>query len=420
MFNNTMSIDQKGSRDALTIRFHEHIRDIPRQDWDRLSLGTETPLLEWEWLRCMEESGSISPEEGWIPHHIGVYDNDRLVGAAPLYVKTHSMGEFVFDFAFADVAHQLGASYYPKLVGMSPATPSSAFAFLTEDGPDEAEIQAVMAASILEMAEETGMGGVAFNFADPKWMNGAGKAALEQYDFVGWTHQLYHWRNRGFTSFDDYIACFTKNQRRNIRRERESMDRQGIRIVIRTGDDITPELLDYMYDFYAAHNARFGPWAARFLNRQFFRMLADGFRDRIALVCAYSREQCATGEHSLHGQRPIAMAFLLVKNRTMWGRYWGADEEIRDLHFNCCYYKPIEWAIENGYELFDPGMGSSHKVRRGFEAVSGYSLHHFLDERMQYILHNNIDRINSMESAHVEQLNAARPVQDNPYRGVAG
>ncbi|MFW6252679.1 MAG: GNAT family N-acetyltransferase, partial [bacterium] len=308
----------------------------------------------------------------------------------------------------------LGAPYYPKLVGMSPATPSSAFAFLAEPGPRAQELQNVMFASIMEMAEETGMGGVAFNFADPQWMNGAGKNALEAHDFIGWKHQLYYWRNNDFTSFDDYLSVFTKNQRRNIRRERRSMEQQGIQIEVLTGTDITRQHLDWMYDYYAAHNARFGPWAAKFLNRTFFRMLADGFRHRIALVCAYS-----TPGWDLD-TRPIAMAFLLIKNQTIWGRYWGAEEDVRDLHFNCCYYTPIEWAIDHQYRLFDPGMGSSHKIRRGFEAVSGYSLHHFMDERMQYILHNNIDRINSMESMQVEQLNAARPVHDNPYRGAAG
>lgn len=414
MLMHSMSIDPTSAARPWTIRFHERIDEIPQTEWDRLALETDTPLLEWEWLRCLEESGSISPREGWTPHHLAVYEDERLLAAAPLYVKTHSMGEFVFDFAFADVAHQLGAPYYPKLVGMSPATPSSAFAFLAEPGPRAQELQNVMFASIMEMAEETGMGGVAFNFADPQWMNGAGKNALEAHDFIGWKHQLYYWRNNDFTSFDDYLSVFTKNQRRNIRRERRSMEQQGIQIEVLTGTDITRQHLDWMYDYYAAHNARFGPWAAKFLNRTFFRMLADGFRHRIALVCAYS-----TPGWDLD-TRPIAMAFLLIKNQTIWGRYWGAEEDVRDLHFNCCYYTPIEWAIDHQYRLFDPGMGSSHKIRRGFEAVSGYSLHHFMDERMQYILHNNIDRINSMESMQVEQLNAARPVHDNPYRGAAG
>lgn len=399
---------------SMILRFHEHIREIPRESWDSLAARRDSPLLEWEWLRCLEESGSISPEEGWTPHHLAVYDGERLVGAAPLYVKTHSMGEFVFDFAFADVAHQLGTPYYPKLVGMSPATPSSAFALLTDEGEDSQTVQALMLESIMEMAERTGMGGVAFNFADPEWMHGPGKTALEAHDFVAWEHQLYHWYNRGFQSFHDYLSCFTKNQRRNIRRERKSMADQGIRIDVLTGDEIAPRHMEWMYEFYAAHNAQFGPWAAKFLNRQFFRMLAEQFTHRVALVCAYPDTVPAQDEP------PLAMAFLLVKNQTMWGRYWGAQEEIRDLHFNCCYYTPIEWAIEQGYTTFDPGMGSSHKVRRGFEAVSGYSLHHFMDERMQYILHNNIDRINSMEHQHVEQLNAARPVRENPYRGVAG
>ncbi|MFW5995536.1 MAG: peptidogalycan biosysnthesis protein, partial [Spirochaetia bacterium] len=147
----------------------DHIHKIPKEQWDRLAVAEKTPLLEWEWLRVLEDSGSIDEREGWNPNHLTLWDGDTLVAAAPLYVKTHSMGEFVFDFAWADVAHQIGAPYYPKLIGMSPATPSNAFRILVDPERDDADsIRSHVVSTALGFAEEQSLGGVAFNFIEPK------------------------------------------------------------------------------------------------------------------------------------------------------------------------------------------------------------------------------------------------------------
>ncbi|MFP4643558.1 MAG: GNAT family N-acetyltransferase [Spirochaetales bacterium] len=385
----------------MDIRWYESMRGIPADQWNRLAKPLATPLLEWEWLNVLEDSGSIAPQEGWHPHHITVWDADTLVAAAPLYIKTHSMGEFVFDFAWADVAHQIGARYYPKLVGMSPATPSDAFQIMTDPNrSDREELFKTVVDATISFAQEQGLGGVAFNFIEPDL-----KPSFENRGFIAWRHQSYEWINDGFSSFDDYLAGFTKNQRRNIRRERRSMEREGVDIRVLQGQELTHALFRRMSAYYELHNAQFGPWAAKFLNDQFFEQLGEVFRDRLAFVCAYHPS------FSTDRDKPVAMAFLVVKGDLMLGRYWGAAEHIPDLHFNVCYYTPIEWAIEHGYRRFDPGMGSSHKVRRGFRAKSSYSMHRFLDERMYEIMVANIDRINSMENLHIGQLNAARPIK---------
>lgn len=385
----------------MNIQWYGHMHEIAQSQWDRLAHPLETPLLEWQWLRVLEDSGSIDSNEGWTPHHITIWDEETLVAAAPLYIKTHSMGEFVFDFAWADVAHQIGARYYPKLVGMSPATPSSAFRILVDEQRDDREeLRRRVVEEVLSFAEESDFGGVAFNFIEPSH-----KADFEARGFTAWRHQSYEWINESFESFEDYLAGFRKNQRRNIRRERRSMEREGVRIEVKRGEELTPALFDRMCYYYELHNAQFGPWAAKFLNRRFFRELGEAFRERLAFVCAWHPD------FSLDPEEPVAMAFLITKGDLLLGRYYGAAEHIPDLHFNCCYYTPIEWAIENGYRRFDPGMGSSHKVRRGFRATSSYSVHRFLDERMRAIMEANIDRINSMEDMHIEQLNDARPVK---------
>jgi len=368
--------------------------EIPAESWNALTAGVRTPLLEWEWLNQLEQSGSMSPDTGWIPTHMGVWDGDRLVAAAPLYVRTHSMGDFVFDFAWADVAQQMGVPYYPKLVGMSPATPASAYRFLIAGDMPRQAVTRAMVGQMREFASQNDIHGIAFNFADPDWV-----PEVEAEGFITWLHQGYEWHNPGYESFDDYLADFNKNQRKNIRKERKAMADNDIELETVPGSDAPDRYFELMYDFYEEHNAQFGPWAAKFLNRAFFEGLADCCRHLVLFVVA--RERGA--------KDPIAMSFLLKKGDVLVGRYWGSFRFVDKLHFNACYYEPIRWAIEHGVRDFDPGMGSPHKIKRGFRAVPTYSLHYFTDERMRLIMEGNIDRINSYERRNIVELNAALP-----------
>ena len=410
----------------LTATWHSSIEEIPREAWNRLAHPLRTPLLEWEWLRELEASGSISPDEGWVPVHLALYadggpagpdgaggthtptaTSPTLAAAAPLYVKTHSMGEFVFDFAWADVAQQVGIKYYPKLIGMSPATPSTAYRFLIHPDYDEAAVTRAMLGQIEEFCRENDLRTMAFNYAEPGW-----REIVEEAGFTTWKHQSYQWINHGFDSFDDYLSVFRKNQRKNIRKERRSVAEAGVHIDPVMGTDAPDRFFSLMYDFYEVHNEQFGPWAAKFLNRGFFEGLADSFRHRILFVPAYRDGRTD----------PFAMSFLLAKGDQLLGRYWGAFEHIDNVHFDACYYTPIQWAIENDVHVFDPGMGSSHKVRRGFEAVENHSLHRFLDDRMNEIMRANIDRVNDYEQRNIDYLNEAIPFaadRDPRHRGSA-
>ena len=391
------------------------IHDVSAELWNELTSNEPVPILEHEWLSCLEDSGSVSPQEGWQPRHLLVYlppdsgadgDSRRLVAAAPLYLRDESMGEFVFDFAWARVASEIGAPYYPKLVGMSPMTPCPAYRILVH--PDfEAErdsIQRYALDRIDAFCRAEHIPTAQFNFTHLDF-----HLAAEAKGFRRWEHQGFVWRNHGYHSFDDYLAGFTKNQRRNIRRERASMDTQGIVIRALTGQDIPEGMFRSMWKYYKATNDQFGPWAARFLTPQFFDLADERARHAVLFFAAYEGQDAADG-----ADEPIALSMLVWKDRTMLGRYWGAEGFVKDLHFNLCYYSPIEWAIEHGIEFFDPGMGSAHKLRRGFEAVKNYSVHRFFDPRMDYILENNIERINAYEEEMISQMNSARPVKDEP------
>jgi predicted N-acyltransferase len=192
---------------------------------------------------------------------------------------------------------------------------------------------------------------------------------------------------------------FNKNQRRNIRRERASMPAQGIHVESVPGEQAPDSYYGLMYRYYSSTNDQFGMWAARYLTEDFFNMLAEACPERILFTAGLNDRT----------RDPIGLAMLLRKPNRLIGRYWGASEFVSNLHFDLCYYEPIDWAIRHAVREFDPGMGSSHKIRRGFRAVATTSLHHFYDERMQLVMRMNIDRINDHEQAHIDDLNTHLP-----------
>ena len=373
----------------------QDITKVSKEAWNVLALPLEAPILEWEWLHRMESSGSMRPETGWLPIHLAVWRGSDLVAAAPLYVKGHSEGEFVWDYLWADVAGRLGIPYYPKMVGMSPATPVTGYRFLIAPGEDEQELTGLMVRAIDDLCRQNDMAGLSFNYVDPQWLT-----LMKELGFVAWKHQSYVWENPGHTDFEDYLWSFDKNQRRNIRRERKKLSEQKLTIQPFSGDRISLELLEKMYDFYERHNAQFGPWAAKYLNREFFTGLFQDYRHRILLLGVYEEQ---------NNRDPVAMSFLLHKGGQLYGRYWGSVGHYDSLHFNACYYSPIEWAIGNGIRRFDPGIGSSHKVRRGFQATANWSLHRFYNPNLALIMAKHIDQINLGEQERIDALNRIVP-----------
>jgi predicted N-acyltransferase len=385
----------------LRFEWHDHMAECDRNEWSRLTGHYSTPLLDWGWLRALEDSGSVSPEQGWIPQHLTVWRGERMVGAAPLYVKTHSAGEFVFDYAWADVALQLGVPYYPKLVAMSPLTPAIGYRFLVDPAEDESRIVGEMLTAIETLCESNSLHGFSVLWPEAEFAALLRRQARAsgQGEFTPWQHQHFRWERDGIGSFDDYLAVFNKNQRRNIRRERASMEEQGLRVETVRGIDAPDFCYETMYRYYLATNEQFGMWAALYLTQEFFELLPSYCPERVIFTSAW--ESGAT--------EPVGMAMLLHKETRLVGRYWGAGRFVKNLHFNLCYYEPIDWAIRNGVNEFDPGMGSNHKVRRGFRAVTTSSLHSFADERMQLVMKMNIDKINRYEQDHVDQLNRMVP-----------
>lgn len=380
---------------SYSIKWINSIGAVEQPAWNRLAQALKTPILEWEWLHQMEASGSVAPKTGWLPCHLTVHSGKQLVAAAALYVKSHSEGEFVFDYLWADVAAQLGIKYYPKLIGMSPATPSVGYRFLIDPDEDEQQMTTMMLAAIDQLCRHNDLSGCSFHFVDPDW-----QPQMEQRGFMSWKHQNYSWQNRDYGSFDDYLQIFNKNQRHNIRRERKAIHNQGVTMKALTGEAIPRSYFSLMYSLYERTNDQFGPWGAKYLTRKFFEGLYDDYRHRLLFMAAFREEDL---------ELPVAMSFLITKGDLLIGRYWGSFEWIKALHFNACYYGPIEWAIANGITIFDPGIGSTHKIRRGFHAVSNFSLHRFYEPRLQKLMELHIDEINRLGQEQIDALNAGLP-----------
>lgn len=385
----------KSFKSPYSVKWQQRMADIPQAAWDALAQPLKTPFLEWEWLNNLEISGSATARTGWQPCHLTIWKGRELVTAAPFYVKGHSYGEFVFDHQWANLAARLGIEYYPKLLGMTPFTPAEGYRFLMAPGEDEFTLTEIMVSQIDHFCDRNGLSGCNFLFVDPQW-----RKTMENYGFTSWLHHSYIWQNQGFSGFDDYLKMFNANQRRNIKRERKSVEQTGLTIKTLAGEEIPHHLFPLIYRFYSSTCDKFY-WGSKYLTRQFFENLYPNYQHRVVLVAAFSEN---------NPDHPVGLSFCLRKDENLYGRYWGSLQEFDCLHFEACYYQPINWAIQQGITLFDPGAGGQHKRRRGFPATPNYSLHRFYNQRMSQILLHYIDEINQMEQDEIDAIN-----QDLPF-----
>ena len=380
---------------TYTATWTNKIADVPQSAWDDLAKPLKTPFLEWEWLHTMETSGSATAKAGWLPNHLTLWRDRTLIAAAPLYLKGHSYGEFVFDHQWADLAARLNLSYYPKMLGMSPFTPAEGYRFLVAPGEDEDEITEILVAAIDHFCGQHQISGCNFLYVDPEW-----RSLMERHGFTSWLHHSYIWKNQGFQTFDDYLAAFNANQRRNIKRERKAVANAGLTLRPITGEELSRSLLSRMYDFYSDTCDKFGWWGSKYLTRHFFEQLVPNYSHRVVLFGVYEED---------NPHHPIAMSFCLTKGDQLYGRYWGASRDFDNLHFDTCYYTPIEWAIAHNIQTFDPGAGGRHKKRRGFPATSNHSLHRFYDARLTKILRSYISEVNELEQQEIDAINQGIP-----------
>lgn len=378
------------------LRVHESIRQIPREAWNAL-VGAGSPFLDWDFLVALEDTGCASARKGWQPLHLAVWTDEpaaRLVAAAPLYLKGHSHGEFVYDWSWAEAAHRLGRPYYPKLVAAVPFSPVAGARFLVAAGEDRAARMRELLAGADELARETKASALHVLFPDAAEADEL--AALGLQLRPGLRHRF---RNEGYATFDDFLSRFTSKKRAQIKRERAEVARAGITFRRLLGDDVRPELVDAMHECYRATVDKY-PWGHPYLNRPFFAQLVETFRRHLHLVVADK------------DGRVIGMSINVHKGPALYGRYWGGEEGHPFLHFAACYYEPIAWCIEQGVAMFDPGAGGEHKAPRGFLAESQPSAHRIHDPVLGPILGRAMAREQAMLTAALAEIRA----QDSPFK----
>lgn len=328
------------------------ISEITASDWDALIPSGNHPFLSHRFLLAMEESGSATAETGWMPRHIWVEDaQGKAVGASPLYVKSHSQGEYVFDHGWADALMRAGLDYYPKLQCSVPFTPAAGPRLLAHT-PDAKQ---AVAGAMIQACSEWGMSGVHLTF-----LQDDDRAALDALGFAAREDRQFHFINRDYADFDAFLASLSSRKRKNIRKERKAAQ-DGVKIQRLIGDDLKDEHWDIFYQCYLDTGTR--KWGRPYLTREFFDIMQQTMRDDICLVMA-----------SIDGEY-IAAALNFIGSEALYGRNWGALIHKPFLHFELCYYQAIEAGLELGLPRVEAGAQGEHKLARGYEPVVTHSAH---------------------------------------------
>lgn len=341
---------------GLGIATVDSINAIGRDQWNRFA-GTANPLISYDVLEALEASGSVSADTGWQPCHLKLFLDGEWVGVAPAYLKSHSMGEYVFDWAWADAWQRHGLPYYPKLLLAVPFTPCQGRRLLlTEDARQKLSADQVhQALDDVMVAKGAHSWHLLFPDADDQALL-ANPAALHRQGCQ------FHWFNRGYDTFEDFLAQLTSRKRKSLRKERRQVAEQGISFEHWSGDALPDDVLDDFFLFYNATYLKRGMHP--YLNRDFFHLLAQRLGQRLRIITAVRERQ------------RIAAALFLVGDNCLFGRYWGCLDDYNHLHFETCYYQGIDLAIEQGLARFDAGAQGEHKLVRGFEPVLTHSWHH--------------------------------------------
>ena len=368
------------------------IANVPAADWNALR-GTEYPFLRHEFLLALEETGCVSGNTDWQPCHLVLRNSaGAVVGAMPLYRKTSSYGEFVFDWAWADAYRRAGLRYFPKLVSAVPFTPATSTRLLHAHDADPDLITTRLLAGALELARELDASSVHILFP-----TAAETSRLASAGFLLRKDCQFHWSNRGYSDFDAFLGEFTAGKRKKAKRERRRVAEAGITFQTVAGGDITAHLWKQLMPLYASTFWRRG--REPYLNEAFFLRLGAVLPDSIIAVIAMLR-----GE-------PVATALCFRSADTLYGRYWGSLGDFHSLHFETCYYQGIEYCIDQGLRFFEPGTQGEHKISRGFVPTETWSAHWLSQPQFAAAIDNYLDR----ERAHIDDyIESAR--EHVPYR----
>lgn len=352
----------------LTIKILPDIHRLPAGEWDRCAnVGSpdHNPFVRHAFFSALEDSGSVDAETGWHPQHVTIQNaQGDTLACAPLYLKSHSFGEYVFDWGWAEAYQRAGGRYYPKLQCSVPFTPVTGPRLMVHPGVDadtRADLRRGLLGGMVELAQRLKLSSLHVTFpteAEYDLMTDAG--------FLPRISEQYHWQNRGYASFDDFLAELSSRKRKAIRKEREKANSYGVEIHALRGDDIKSRHWDAFYRFYMDTSDR--KWGQAYLNRQFFTLLSERMGDAVVLML---------GEED---GRPVCGALNLLGGNALFGRNWGTSVDYPLLHFEVCYYRAIDYAIEHGLGWVEAGAQGPHKIQRGYMPRRTYSAHWIADD----------------------------------------
>jgi predicted N-acyltransferase len=383
---------KEAPQQSVTLRTVQSIGEVEAADWDACA-GADNPTVSHAFLHAMEETGCVGGRTGWLPHHLLLEGADkRLLGAVPLYAKGHSYGEYVFDWGWAQAYERAGGTYYPKLQSAVPFTPVPGPRLLARDGDDAETVRTLLVRGMVEVARQLKVSSlhVTFPHADD----------TERLREAGLMMRLgfqYHWVNRGYATFDDFLAGLSSRKRKAIRKERREAVEGGIVMRALRGAEIEARHWDAFFRFYIDTGSR--KWGSPYLNRKFFHRIGETMGERIVLVLAEK------------GGTPVAGALNLLGKDALYGRNWGCDGEYRFLHFEACYYQAIDYAIAHGLARVEAGAQGEHKLQRGYMPVPTWSAHWIRDENFSAAVEDFLRR----ERAAVEH-EMALLAEQGPFR----
>jgi len=368
-------------RDAISVKTISSIHDVNAAEWDACA-GETNPFVRHAFLAALENSKSVGNNTGWLPQHLVIdAPQEGLAACAPLYVKGNSYGEYVFDWAWADAYQRAGGQYYPKLLCAAPFTPATGPRLLVRPDAKEPEaLKKALAGAMVQFAEQIGASSVHLNFLEkPDW------ETLGEMGFLLRTGHQYHWENDEYGEFDDFLSALSSRKRKAIKKERRETTEHGIELKTLTGSDIEERHWDAFFRFYIDTSSR--KWGEPYLTREFFLNVGETMADQAVMVAA-ERD----GE-------TVAAALNFAGSDTLYGRYWGCTEDFRFLHFEACYYRAIDYAIEQGLKRVEAGAQGEHKIQRGYLPTHTYSAHWIFDPNFK----RAVDRFLTEERRSIDQ-----------------
>jgi predicted N-acyltransferase len=372
----------------LQIEICDHIEQINAAEWNAL-ITDNNPFIRHEFLLALENHQCVGKGFGWLPRHIAVYQEDELVAAMPLYEKYNSYGEFVFDNAWANAWQQHGLRYFPKLVSAVPYTPATGQRLLVKPGLEESHYP-VLIGILAEAAEKLAVSG--FHILFPMYRE---LEWLKQQSFLIRHDCQFHWHNNDYQCFEDFLAQLSSRKRKNIIRERRTVSEAGVNLKRLNGHQASDNDWQLMAHFYERTFEE--KWGTPTLNYGFFREVAEKMPDQVLLVLAEKDDTC------------IAGSLMYQSDSTLYGRFWGCDETVNHLHFEACYYQGIEYAIENGLKVFEPGAQGEHKVARGFIPTMTRSAHFMRHQQFQSAIEQFIAYEKNNIEAYMQAINQHLP-----------